>query len=353
MHLIKAKCSDDEPNCLQLPLTGPINIQGGFVHILLVSDGASRRTSFRITIGCECEASSCQNGGTCADSPTEGLEAGAGYGDGGGHRRLQGAECELEAFSDAITAMCCDTNDCTNGLPTRCSTSCAAVLAPYVTECSVALGEANVALVLEASQICRARHGYSCICLDGWVGDTCDTLLPVSSIVGRYKFWSDMTPELISNIAEESTAVIHQLPALPWRSTDSPRLSGARIVTPDEPVLVIRNDGSTDSRNVQFPGIYVSNGATPPTYQKLRPDGGVWWRPAFFMNGGRWQLNCVRTGVSGIGSSCECAHAPTMVDSPDQPPADTFTWVPSGCWAMQRPLPTAYWTTKRELLGGS
>lgn len=332
-----------------LPPAGPIDISGSALHMLLVSDGASRHTSFRVTIGCECEASSCQNGGTCAESPTDGLEAGAGYGYGGGHRRLQGAECEVEAFSDAITAMCCDANDCINGLPTRCSTSCAAVLAPFVTECSAALGEANTALV-QALQICEARHGYRCICLDGWVGDTCDTLLPVSSIVGRYTNWNDMTPELASNVAESSTAVIHHLPALPWRSKSpaGPDLSGARIITPDEPVLVIRNDGSTDSHNVQFPGIYVSNGHIPPMYQKLRPDGGVWWRPAFFMNGGRWQLN----GVATDNRVYEYAHAPAMVDYPDQPPADSSTWVAGGL-ALRKPFPTAYWTTQRELLGGS
>jgi hypothetical protein len=178
-----------------LPLAGPISpidISGSAVYVLLVSDGASRHTSFRVTIGCVCEDSAgfvdadgdgceayaaakhglcadlitadrearsacplacgaceagpcdvspCQNGGTCTESSAD-----------SGHRRMQGGgdgyggsvACEATDLADrsaAVNAACCDelAEDCSSGAPTTCNAGCSEVLVPFYQDCATAL----------------------------------------------------------------------------------------------------------------------------------------------------------------------------------------------------------------------
>jgi hypothetical protein len=188
-----------------LPLTEPIEVAGSTAVLLLVSDGASTRTSLVATVSCVCEdsesfvdergegcasygeggggekhlrctsllppadararaacpaacgactpgpcaVSPCKNGGRCT-------EVAGGGGGGGGHRRLQGGDgygtgevCttadELSARSDAVNAECCDepTEDCSNGAPNSCNSGCAALLVPYYHDCEAALQQAT------------------------------------------------------------------------------------------------------------------------------------------------------------------------------------------------------------------
>ena len=243
LMMIKAVCAD-EPNCRQVPPAGPISpidVSGSFVRMLLVSDGASQNTSFRVTIGCVCEdstgfvdadgdgceayvgakhgrcadlttadrearsacplacgaceagpcdASPCQNGGTCAESPAADA----------GHRRLQtGAEdrygggeacgaADLAARSAAVNAECCEepTGDCSSGAPATCNSRCAAVLRPYVQECSATLAqtqtedvEALLSLLQSTVQLCDlSMRGYRCSCAAGWMGEECGIEAP-------------------------------------------------------------------------------------------------------------------------------------------------------------------------------
>jgi hypothetical protein len=213
-----------------LPLTEPIEVDTSAVHVLLVSDGASSRTSLRVTVSCVCEdsdefldddgegcqaytqgsvaggekhlrcaslleptdeaarhacplacgacgvdvcaASPCQNGGTCAPLAPD------------------GATCETADLSKraaAVTAECCDepTEDCSSGQPAVCNVGCAAVLVPYFQDCHDALvdeGGGVLAAVRAAVQQCAsAPPAYECSCATGWSGDSCEVrYVPVS-----------------------------------------------------------------------------------------------------------------------------------------------------------------------------
>ena len=219
-----------------LPLTEPIDIRGSAAYILLVSDGASRRTSLRLIVHCVCEdqpsfldvdgegcsaysdgepkhprcssllpptdtqartacplacgacdagpcsPSPCQNGGTCREAEVS-----------TGHRRLQGAgdgdgyggsgactSSTVAARSDLVTAECCDepTEDCSGGAPATCNSDCAAVLVPYLEDCQNVLrssggGSALVKTLQSAVQECAAPV-YECICVERWSGVNCE-----------------------------------------------------------------------------------------------------------------------------------------------------------------------------------
>eukprot|EP01046_Picozoa_sp_COSAG06_P002642 COSAG06_NODE_95_length_24425_cov_882.571035_19_plen_471_part_00 len=212
-----------------LPLTGPIEVDASAVYVLLVSDGASTRTSLRVTVSCVCEdsatfadadgdgcaayaqgsaaggekhlrcaslleptddtarsacplacgacsegpcaASPCQNGGTCSET---GAAAAADGGD---------AACtasDLGARSAAVDAECCDepTEDCSSGEPATCNVGCAAVLVPYFQDCLAALqasqgGGALVGALQSTVSKCGAAV-YRCDCAEGWGGASCE-----------------------------------------------------------------------------------------------------------------------------------------------------------------------------------
>ena len=207
-----------------LPLTEPIEVDADEVYLLLVSDGASTRTSLRVSVSCVCEdsdefldddgegcqayaqgsaaaggekhlrcaslleptdeaarracplacgacgvdvcgASPCQNGGTCAPLAPD------------------GATCEtadLAKRAAAVTAECCDepTEDCSSGQPAVCNAGCAAVLVPYFQDCHDALvdegGDVMAAVRAAVQQCASAPPAYECSCATGWSGDSCD-----------------------------------------------------------------------------------------------------------------------------------------------------------------------------------
>eukprot|EP01043_Picozoa_sp_COSAG02_P014153 COSAG02_NODE_578_length_20075_cov_93.607930_10_plen_879_part_00 len=229
-----------------LPLMEPILIHASAVHVLFVSDGVNRRTSLRLTVRCVCEdstsfvdadgdgcvayatakhdlcddpltadraarsacplaceacevgpcdATPCQNGGTCTEVEPVIPPAG------GGHRRqLQGggygvggevcSSAELSTRSAAVTAECCDEEgeDCSSGAPASCNAGCAAVLVPYYQDCADSLqsfqgGAALVEVIQTAALLCdeavglqipgMVAAGYQCTCADGWSGEDC------------------------------------------------------------------------------------------------------------------------------------------------------------------------------------
>ena len=218
-----------------LPLTEPIEVDAREVYVLLVSDGASTRTSLRVTVSCVCEdsatfadadgdgcaayaqgsaaggekhlrcaslleptddtarsacplacgacsegpcaASPCQNGGTCSETGAAAAAAGGGYGDGGD---AACAASDLGARSAAVDAECCDepTEDCSSGEPATCNVGCAAVLVPYFQDCLAALqasqgGGALVGALQSTVSKCGAAV-YRCDCAEGWGGASCE-----------------------------------------------------------------------------------------------------------------------------------------------------------------------------------
>eukprot|EP01043_Picozoa_sp_COSAG02_P041697 COSAG02_NODE_3479_length_6673_cov_3.496197_1_plen_657_part_00 len=226
-----------------LPLTDPIDIPGGAVYLLLVSDSASRRTSFRLTVQCVCEdspsfidadgddcrayaspsakhavcgdllkgddviraecpsacgacartlcaTSPCLNGGTCTErEPT-----------GEGHRRVQGETgcSDVSARSDAVNAECCNepSEDCSSGAPATCNSGCAALLVPYAEDCSTALrqsdgGKALVKAIQDTVALCEVTaRGYRCTCTPEWMGESCGIAAPPPPPVAMWH-WSN------------------------------------------------------------------------------------------------------------------------------------------------------------------
>lgn len=154
---------------VNLPLA-PISIPGSQVYVLLVSDGIDRHTSLRATV--ECVASPCQNGGTCI-APSGG----------GGHHRQQVADCTAEmlpARNAEVHAACCEdlAQDCNSGAPSACNADCAAMLVPYVRECTTTLAQTKdgrdlVPLLQSTVQMCDTQD-YMCRCTEGWGGENCD-----------------------------------------------------------------------------------------------------------------------------------------------------------------------------------
>ena len=96
-----------------LPLAEPILISANAVYILLVSDGASRHTSFRVTIGCVCEDST-----TFVDADIDGCVAYASTKH-GLCADLANADHEVRAACPLACGACevgpCDVNPCQNG----------------------------------------------------------------------------------------------------------------------------------------------------------------------------------------------------------------------------------------------
>jgi hypothetical protein len=162
-----------------LPLAGPIPIRGSVVHILLISDGASRRTSLRATV--ECVESPCQHGGTCTSYAAPGVS-------GAGHRRTQAtAKCTAAQLQDGaavIQAQCCGAGeDCSNGAPNSCDAGCAAVLPSFVRDCSATLagtdgGDAIVTQLQSAVALC-SEPTYQCTCTTEYNGDNCEEPNPI------------------------------------------------------------------------------------------------------------------------------------------------------------------------------
>ena len=83
-----------------LPLTGPIEVDARAVYLLLVSDGASTRTSLRVTVSCVCEDSA-----TFADADGDGCAAYAQGSAAGGEKHLRCASL-LEPKDEAARSAC-------------------------------------------------------------------------------------------------------------------------------------------------------------------------------------------------------------------------------------------------------
>jgi hypothetical protein len=203
-----------------LPLAAPIDVPGSVAGLLLVSDGAARRTSLRATVECVCEDSAsfedaegdgclayAQGSGTkhdrCASlvAPTDEaaraacpLACGACEPDVcASSPCLNGGTCtqgrdsatcktsDLADRADAVARECCDEpqEDCSSGEPASCNPGCAAVLVPYYLDCREALraepGAGDVlAAVQRAVQQCDSTPVYRCTCAAGYSGDTCE-----------------------------------------------------------------------------------------------------------------------------------------------------------------------------------
>ena len=159
---------------VDLPLAEPISIPGSVVSILLISDGASRRTSLRATV--ECVESPCQNGGTCTSDAAPSVS-------GTGHRRTQATgrctAAELQDRAAVVQAQCCGAGeDCSDGAPNSCDAGCAAVLPSFVRDCSATLagtdgGDAFVTQLQSTVALC-SEPTYQCRCVDGWHGVNCE-----------------------------------------------------------------------------------------------------------------------------------------------------------------------------------
>eukprot|EP01046_Picozoa_sp_COSAG06_P015473 COSAG06_NODE_993_length_11161_cov_12.065359_8_plen_426_part_00 len=213
-----------------LPLTEPIEVDASEVYVLLVSRGASTRTSLRVTVSCVCEdsdefldddgegcqayaqgpaaggekhlrcaslleptdkaarracplacgacgvdvcgASPCQNDGTCAPLAPDGATC---------------VTADLAKRAGAVTVDCCDepTEDCSSGQPAVCNAGCAAVLVPYFQDCHDALvgegGDVLAAVRAAVQQCASAPPAYECSCATGWAGNSCEVrYVPVS-----------------------------------------------------------------------------------------------------------------------------------------------------------------------------
>jgi hypothetical protein len=202
-----------------LPLTEPIEVDASEVYVLLVSVGASTRTSLAATVSCVCEdsdsftdddgkgcsayggegekhlrcasllppaderaraacpaacgacdadpcdASPCQNGGTCARL--------------GGDGATCATDGALTARTAAVHAECCDepTEDCSSGQPSTCNAGCAALLVPYFQDCQEQLAKEPggvLAAVRSVAQTCASTPRYECSCQQGWSGTNCE-----------------------------------------------------------------------------------------------------------------------------------------------------------------------------------
>ena len=244
LRLYSDEDSNDELRAIfhsDLPMApstvGPIDISSSFVQILLVSDGASRRTRFRLTVRCVCEDSTgffdadgdgceayaaakhslcadlitadraarsecplacgaceagpcdespCQNGGTCTETSAN-----------SGHRRMQQGSggtvvcgtTDLADRSAAVNAACCHemAEDCSSGVPTTCNAGCSEVLVPYYHDCAAALQQVQggydfIKAIQTAVLLCDESVGvqipvaeYQCLCVGGWSGENCET----------------------------------------------------------------------------------------------------------------------------------------------------------------------------------
>eukprot|EP01043_Picozoa_sp_COSAG02_P028361 COSAG02_NODE_1715_length_11211_cov_8.483801_8_plen_692_part_00 len=269
-----------------LPLAGPIIIPGSRAELLLVSDGASSRTSLRVNVECVCEDSGrfvdldgdgcsayapggtkhghcadlansltadspalsacplacgtcdpdpcdgapCQNGGTCMDM------------------RSDGATCtasDLPARFAAVSAACCDegAEDC---VPAACGAACAAVLIPFFQDCrGVLKGDLRLlATIQQAAQQCDSVPMFQCSCTGGWAGDNCE-LVPLPD--GFAEIY------VVSGCLDPARCGVFRRAVAHCTSVDSRHCPGGDLA-----------NGNTDPR--------MCDGA--PVYQKDVADGG-------------------------------------------------------------------------------
>ena len=115
------------------------------------SDANTQATGFVFSYACgspaadvaPCASEPCQNGGSCFESTdVDGFWCSCTFGFNGplcaDSVPLEGSrDCALQLaeVADRVTSTCCGTTSCDGGVPSSCSTRCAAIWAPFAREC--------------------------------------------------------------------------------------------------------------------------------------------------------------------------------------------------------------------------